>query len=104
MLFGVAVRAQPRDAPFTVEPLVGLSLALQSGDHDCFAAGAFGQDIPIAFCDSPHFESDTSFGHNDFVPANSSLRQTVPSSRACRNSGGGALLHRNPFTCQRELD
>jgi hypothetical protein len=63
MLFGVAVSTQPRDAALAVEPVVGLGFALQSGDNNGFDAGAFGQDVPIAFSDSSYFESDASFSH-----------------------------------------
>src|SRR3954466_15307392 len=56
--FRVALRSQPIDPTCSIQPLVDLSLTLESSDEFCFHPFAFGRDLPIALRDALHSKRD----------------------------------------------
>ena len=86
-LFGVTLRAQPRDAAVAIHPFVNLGFGFETGDWNGFAPRAFCQNLPIAFSYPDRFKSNFRFCHKRFYGDDSRTNQT--SSARCSKTSIG---------------
>src|SRR5205085_2216476 len=53
----------PGDLAITVDPVVGIRLAGESGDFALLVVGVVRQDLPVIVCNAGDFERHFCFGH-----------------------------------------